>query len=391
LRLKEQPAKPARRGSWLPWTLCVLLAASTAYLGYALYLSPKSETSQAGGDVNQNPTLGGSLSGRSLSGAASSGEVALERKGYIIPAHQILLSPKVSGVILEMNVKDKNGKDKLDANGRKVVLMEGIRVEKDDILAVLEAIDYQTDFDRCQGTVNLNRQQLLELEHGNRPEEIQQAKAELEEMEANLKQLQLDYNRSYRLRTTTALAAKDFEAAEGLYKAMERRDDKMRQAYKLMVLGPRVERIEASRAQLKQSEADLAKARWRLDNCMVRAPISGTILTKKAELGNLVNPIAFAGSQQLCEMADLSDLEVDMTIEEREISKVFAGQRCKVRAEAFPERVYDGVVSRLMPTADRAKSAVPVRVKLTVPKEEEGVYLKPEMGAIVLFLKKSDK
>src|SRR5712691_8841446 len=125
----------------------------------------------------------------------------------------------------------------------------------------------------------------------------------------------------------------------------------MKQAYNLMVLGPRIERKEVARAQLKQAEADLAKSKWRLDNCMVRAPISGTILTKKAELGNLVNPVAFAGSQQLCEMADLSDIEVDMTIEEREVSKVFAGQRCKIHAEAYPERAYDGVVSRLMPTA----------------------------------------
>ena len=53
--------------------------------------------------------------------------------------------------------------------------------------------------------------------------------------------------------------------------------------------------------------------------------------------------------------------------------------------EAYPDRVYAGVVSHLMPIADRSKGAIPVRVKLTVPREEEGVYLKPEMGAIVSF------
>ena len=132
----------------------------------------------------------------------------------------------------------------------------------------------------------------------------------------------------------------------------------------------------------------MAKAQWRLDNCIIRAPISGTILKKNAEEGSLVNPIAMQGFYSLCEMADLSDLEVDLTIQERDISKVFKGQKCKVRAEAFPDRVYEGYVSRLMPTADRAKGAIPVRVKVTVPAEEEGVYLKPEMGALVSFLKK---
>ncbi len=87
-------------------------------------------------------------------------------------------------------------------------------------------------------------------------------------------------------------------------------------------------------------------------------------------------------------MADLSDLEVDLSIQERnDLARVHKGQKCKVRPEAFPDRVYDGVVSRLMPIADRAKGAVPVRVKLSVPAEEEGVYLKPEMSAVVSFLK----
>jgi hypothetical protein len=103
--------------------------------------------------------------------------------------------------------------------------------------------------------------------------------------------------------------------------------------------------------------------------------------------GNLVNPIAFNGSFSLCELADLSDLEVELNIQERDISTIFKGQQCRVNAEAYPDRTYDGYVSRLMPIADRAKGAIPVRVKLTVPADEEGIYLKPEMGAIVTFLK----
>jgi HlyD family secretion protein len=139
-------------------------------------------------------------------------------------------------------------------------------------------------------------------------------------------------------------------------------------------------------ATLKLGQAELEKAQWRLDNCIIRAPISGTILKKYAEKGSLVNPIAMQGFFSLCDMADLSDLEVDLTIQERDVKGIFKGQKCKVRAEAFPDRVYEGYVSRLMPTADRAKGAIPVRVKIAVPENEEGVYLKPEMGALVSFL-----
>ena len=88
-------------------------------------------------------------------------------------------------------------------------------------------------------------------------------------------------------------------------------------------------------------------------------------------------------------MADLSDLEVDLKIQERDIAKVKKGQECVAMPEAYQSdpdflkihpKGYTGKVSRLMPTADRGKGAIPVRVKLDIPKEEEGVYLKPDMG-----------
>ncbi len=154
-----------------------------------------------------------------------------------------------------------------------------------------------------------------------------------------------------------------------------------------MVIGPRQERIDAARADLGLAKAEMEKSKWRLDNCTILAPISGTILIKHAEEGNVVNPVVMNGSYSLCEMADLSDLEVELKIQERDVSKIFKGQKCKIRAEAWPDRVYDGYVSRLMPIADRAQGAVPVRVKISVPPNEEGVYLKPEMGAVVTFLK----
>jgi multidrug efflux pump subunit AcrA (membrane-fusion protein) len=167
---------------------------------------------------------------------------------------------------------------------------------------------------------------------------------------------------------------------------MLRRIDRLSFALKLLKDGPRVEHIAVARAEVEQAKAEEIKAKWRLDNCTVRSPISGTILKKNAEEGNIVNPIAFNGSFSLCEMADLADLEVELDIQERDVSLVYKGQQCEVRADAWPKRVYKGEVSRLMPIADRAKGSVPVRVKLQVPPEEEGVYLKPEMGATVSFL-----
>lgn len=374
LRLPDRTAGPSRRTRWLPWLLCALLGASTAWLAYrtvtpapdaAAPAAPAAASKPAAGDAPAVPTPAGAEPA-----VASSGEVVLESKGYLVPVHQIQVSPKVSGMVMRLNFE------------------EGQRVKKGDVLAELEDVDYRSDRDRAKATLAASRQRLLELERGNRPEEIESTRAELEEAEAQREQLYLDWKRNISLKTGNALAARDYEQAYSAYKAMDRRVEKLRQNYKLMVEGARKERIEAARGEMAQAEADLAKAQWRLDSCVVRAPVSGIILTKKAEEGNIVNPIAFNISASLCEMADLSDLEVDMNVQERDVAKVFKGQRCRIRPEAFPERVYDGWVSRLMPIGDRAKGAVPVRVKVVVPKDEEGVYLKPEMGAVVSFLKK---
>ena len=294
--------------------------------------------------------------------------MALESKGYIVPAHQILVSPKVSGMILQLNVE------------------EGKPVTKGDVLAVLESIDYQADFDRAKAAVRLASERVREMENGNRPEEIQQAEAEIAETQAQLVQLVAEHRRASDLRKNSSITQQEFEISESQYKAMQQRLARLQFRLQLLKLGERDERREIAKAELAQAEADLVKAEWRLGNCTIRAPISGTILKKNAEEGNIVNPIAFNGSFSLCEMADLSDLEVDLNIQERDVSLVKVGQRCRVRSEACPDRIYEGHVSRLMPIADRAKGAVPVRVKLSIPAEEEGQYLKPEMGAIVTFL-----
>ena len=219
------------------------------------------------------------------------------------------------------------------------------------------------------------------------PKEIGQAKAEMERAKAELVQLKADFERTsvlfFKHKATSQL---EYDLAESKYHSADQHVRSLEFALGLLE-SSRGKRVAAAEAEVRQAEADLRKALWRLENCKIRAPISGTILKKNAEEGNLVNPIAMNGSFSLCDLADLSDLEVELTIEERDISKVAVGQKCKVRTEAYPERTYEGVVSRLMPVADRNKAAIPVRVKVNVPREEEGIYLKPDMTAMVSFLK----
>jgi multidrug resistance efflux pump len=357
LRLPAQVnAKRRPRRSWLPWTI------GLAAVGVAAWFGASALTRESAAPTKKSANATSTV-------PAVTGDVVLESKGYIIAAHTIQVSPKVGGMILKMDLE------------------EGMRVKRGQVLAQLEITDYQSERDRLRAQLDSAWERYMELQAGYRPEEIKQAKAELDEAEATRKQMMLDFERNRGL-NKAVLSPRDYEASEFAFKSADRRVERLKQAHLLMVEGPRQEKIAAAWADMMQIDADLAKAEWRLDNCTVRAPISGTILTKYAEEGNIVNQLSFNLKGSLCDLADLADLEVELKVQERDVAKVFKGQKCRVRCEAYPDRVYDGVVSRLMPIADRSQAAVPVRVKVRVPAEEEGVYLKPEMGAVVSFLRK---
>lgn len=389
LRLPEMEERSSNKGAWLIAGAIVVLTVTGLGFAFKNGAPPDEDavaTAPAGTDepvaVAQlaqeessakpapSPTPAEKLIAKLNS--AGRGGIVLESKGYIIPAHRILVSPKVNGMLLKLDIE------------------EGTRVNKGDVLGVIESIEYEADVDRVKATLQLAEQRALELENGSRKEEIQGAEAELEETKAKLKQLDADHERAERLVKVGGVTQAEYDEIDASRIAQRHRIDRLSYALKLLRDGPRDERKAQAKAEVGQVRAELTKAQWRLDNCIIRAPISGTILKKNAEEGNIVNPIAFNGSYSLCDMADLADLEVDLNIQERDVSRVFQGQKCKVRVEAYPDRIYEGYVSRLMPIADRAKGAIPVRVKVAVPASEEGVYLKPDMGAIVSFYAKDE-
>ncbi|MBX9677233.1 MAG: efflux RND transporter periplasmic adaptor subunit [Gemmataceae bacterium] len=384
LRMPDAGSMPARGSSSIvPWTLCAVLAVATAFFairggGVASTDEPKEEDLEAALLAKLDPSKApkgkdGAAMPSSSRSQEPAGPIALESKGYIIPVHQIQVSPKVGGMVMELNIE------------------EGMQVKEGFILAKLETTDYQADHDRAVGVATAAKARWQEL-WKYREDEVKQVKADFDEATHQRTQLLSDWKRSVDLRRDLALSPKEFEQAESQYRAMESRMERLRLTFELIKKGPRDEKIAAAKAEWDQAEADFVKAKWKLDNTTVRAPLAGTILSKKAEKGNMINPAAFSNglSASLCEMADLSDMEVDLAIAERDISKIYKGQKCQVRPEAFPDRQYTGEVSRIMPTADRSKGAVPVRVKIDIPREEEGQFLRPEMGAVVTFYTKGN-
>lgn len=370
LRIPEDQKRA--NGNGFLWFLILLLLGTNGYTGFRLYRliqTPPPAVSLTT-VTESTPITAAEPSQESSPKSTDSpkSQIALESRGYITPAKQILVSPKVSGTVVLLNIE------------------EGKRVSKGDILAEIETTEYKAEFDRQTALLQAAKQRLLELETGSRPEEVSQAEAELSEAQTELTESERQYKRQLQLSKQSAGADTNLTQAETNYHTQQRRVERARLALDLLKKGPRAERVEAARAEVKQVEADLERASWRLGNCTIRSPISGTILRKNAEEGNVVNPVAFNGSYSVCEMADLSNLEIELKILEADIKKVRVGQKCTVMADAWPDRKYEGRVDRLMPIADRAQGAIPIRVKVRVPADEEGVYLKPEMAAVVTFL-----
>ena len=150
-------------GAGLPWTLCALLACTVAYLLFVGNpMKPVNvQSDSAASNSASAPKPANQAETSSSPGSAPAGEIALEAKGYIIPEQQILVSPQVSGRVIELN---------FDA---------GHHVEKDFVLAVLDNTEYLAEYDRINASVESSKQNFAELELGNRPDEKAQSKAEL--------------------------------------------------------------------------------------------------------------------------------------------------------------------------------------------------------------------
>lgn len=146
-------------------------------------------------------------------------------------------------------------------------------------------------------------------------------------------------------------------------------------------------RVRIAEAELAQQQADLAFAEAQLQNTVIRAPFGGVVVKKMAEVGESVAPIPpgvniSTSSGAIVALADLQTLEVEADVAEANVAKVQNGQPAEVTVEAIPDRRYKAVLRQVIPTADRTKATVMVKVTI-LDKDKD---LKPEMSAKVTFL-----
>jgi RND family efflux transporter MFP subunit len=151
-------------------------------------------------------------------------------------------------------------------------------------------------------------------------------------------------------------------------------------------------RVKIAQAALAQTRADLAFVEAQLQNTVIRAPFAGVVVKKMAEVGESVAPIPpgvnlSTSSGAIVALADLATLEVEADVAESNVAKIGGGQPAEVTVEAIPDRRYKAVLRQVIPTADRTKATVMVKVTI-LDKDKD---LKPEMSAKVTFLEPEKK
>ena len=254
--------------------------------------------------------------------------VVLNATGYVVPQRKAAIASKATG--------------RLDWLG----VAEGSRVKAGEVIARLDSRDVAAQARSAEASVAAARAAL--------------AQAEADAHEAAL---QLQRDRDLQARGFVAQAAVDTARA---------RADRTAAA------------VANARAGINVAEANAQNARISVDYTAIRAPFDGIILSKSANVGDIITPFSAAAESKgaVVTMADMASLEVEADVSESSLAKVHVGQPCEITLDALPDARFRGRISRMVPTVDRAKATVMTKVKF----DAIDPRILPEMTAKVAFL-----
>jgi len=209
---------------------------------------------------------------------------------------------------------------------------EGDKVTKGQVIARLEDADVVAARERAR-------------------QDLRVAEADLYEAKKNLERMRILVQREM-------IAQAEYDVAEARYKRV-------------------TATIEAAKFALREAEVAV-------ENTRIIAPFDGTVLKKNADVGEIVAPLAGAASSKaaVVTIADMASLEVDADVSEANITRVTSDQPCEITLDAYPQHRYPGYVANIVPTADRAKATVLVKIKF----KEYDQRVLPEMSAKITFL-----
>jgi membrane fusion protein YbhG len=273
-------------------------------------------------------------------GALGAGVFAYFRLYPERPAHEL---------VLYGNVDLREVAPAFNDNGpiNRILVEEGDRVEKGELLASLDDRRYLASLAEALGKMNQNKAALEKLLAGSRPEEIAQAKATMEALRATSLNDLATWSRYARLVPANAATVQQRDDARAVYESTWKQYEAARQAYILAVKGPRIEDIDAARAASEADRGAVALARRKLADTRLYAPSDGIIEDRILEVGDMASP-----SSPVFTLALVNPLWVRAYVPESELGKVALGTRATITTDSFPGRRYPGWVGYLSPIAE---------------------------------------
>ncbi len=355
LKIDRGPAPSPTTGNRTPKLLLLGIAVllALAALGYVLLFSGTKPISLATVRVE--------------SGGASAGESVLSASGYVVAHHKIAVGAKVMGRVAWIGVE------------------KGDNVQEGQTLVRLEDSEFVAQVNQAKANLAAAQARLDRLRTGSRPEEKLKDRAAVLQAEANLKNAEAEFQRTESLYRSGVSSKAEYDRALANRDSAAAMLQAAKQSSTMTDIGPRKEDIRAAEAEVQQMRAALDYANTQLAATEIKAPVTGTVLQRIVERGEMVSPSAFGGSgarTSVVDLADLTDLQVELDISQTDFARLKPQQRAEIIPEAFPNLRFTGFIEEIAPEANRAKSTVQVKVKVENPTEQ----LRPEMNARVNFL-----
>lgn len=252
----------------------------------------------------------------------------LNASGYVVAQRKASVAAKVTGRLIWIGVR------------------EGSRVQKDEVIARLEQEDVSAV--KEQAVANLST-----------------ARSNLNQAMAEYNDAQLNLERFKGLLERGIVAKADYDSADARFKKADAA-------------------VASAKSAIKASEAALKGSEVAVEYTLIRAPFDAMVLTKNADIGDVVTPIGASASAQaaVVTIADMDSIEVEVDVSESNLGLVTMGQPAEILLDALPDDRFRGEVATIVPTADRTKATVLVKVRFL----EKDKRILPEMSAKVAFL-----
>ena len=292
------------------------------------------------------------------------GGTTLNATGYIVAHHKINVNSKVTGRVKWIGVE------------------KGDKVKEGQVLVKLEDDEFRAQYLQAKGAYEAAKARYEAAKNGSRPQEVDRAQHDLDQAKAQLADDKSNLERIRPLVQQGVFSRQQLDDAVARYEGSVQKVNSLQKSFDLMKIGPRQEDIEAARGQMVQSQGQMNYAKSQLDATEIRAPVTGTILDRTAEKGELILAQFASSAGSVVSLADLNDLQVELDISQDDFAKLSPKQKAVVYTDAYPDKKYKGYIAQISPEANRQKATVQVKVQIENPDS----FLRPDMNATVQFL-----